>query len=320
LFFLGVASGVAALLNGLYLRSNFTESDGTEVSAYELLPAAALFYWLMARYRLRRFFELSWRPVALLILGGITIYTGKRRASANLAIFPLIRAYVTRQDRGPAVFATMFAFVVIGLLVMGQGNLYDLPLSVQRGLSVLPGKWDRRLESGSGGKDLFREIVHAYGIQEIKKSPWVGRKGFAIDLMEIQWMTASSVQQGYEGHAVAANWHSTWIGMWADFGLPAVVGWALFSFGSLLVALRRLRRLPPSSYRHTILVYYSMTIILMLIASRTSGHSALQPFQLWPLFGLMLAVGKEEGAPPILYSAEPRVHPEVSGGLHAVGR
>lgn len=263
--------------------------DASTVSAYELLGAAPLFFWLHSRFRITQLLRVGWKPLAAIWLTLMTIFTGKRRAVFNILVFPVIRALIARRDRGATlVLSTIFA-VVLGIIVAGQGFLYELPLSMQRGLSMLPGRWDSSLTAFEGGKDPFREIVKEYAWEEIRRDPWFGRKGFAINLEEIKWVSSSG-STNYREHGVAGNWHSTWIGMMADFGIPGAVGWAIFSIGMLWTGFQKLKECAADSYQQTVVIYCLGSFILNLLASNTSGHSALVPFFIWPTFGLILAI------------------------------
>jgi len=289
LFYALIITSSCVFVKSVYLRSLAVVDDGA-VTDYALLPAAAVFFWLMSRYRLSRFLSISWRSLAAAVLLLAVLFSGKRRGAFNVAIFPLIRAFVARQDRAKAVVIYTVAIIPLVLMLAGQGNFYNLPLPVQRGLCFLPAKWDGRVAHYASGEDPFRDNVRSYAWQTVREKPLFGRKGFAIPLEEIFWVNYGGTTHDYEGHAVSGNWHNTWIGMMADFGIPAAFWWAMFCGAMLYIVHTRLRESRPGSYQSTVLVYYYCAFALMLLASHTSGHSSLQPFQWWPAFGLVLAV------------------------------
>ena len=289
LFYALIITSSCVLARSIYRRS-LASIDEAAVTDYALLPAAAVFYWLMSRFRLSRFLSISWRSIAAAVLLLAVLFSGKRRGAFNVALFPLIRAFVARQDRGKAVALYIIALIPLALILAGQGNLYSLPLPIQRGLSFLPAKWDSRVSHYAGGEDPFRDNVRSYAWQTVREKPMFGRKGFAIPLQEIFWVNYGVTTHDYEGHAVSGNWHNTWIGMMADFGIPAAVWWGMFCIVALYVFHTKMRYCQSEPYQSTVLIYYYSGFIMMLLASHTSGHSSLQPFQWWPIFGIALAV------------------------------
>ncbi len=278
-----------ALLRQLLFRQ-LVQQEGSETTAYELLTAATLVYLLLARYRFVDFVGLNWRFFLLGLLGLLSVYTGKRRAVFNVGIFPLLRAIISRQDVARAFLATVGACCCVLLLALGQGRIYELPINIQRGLSFLPGRWDARVEHFAGGRDPFREFVREHAWNQVRLNPWFGRKGFAFDLEEMRWVSFSGRDLDHSGHGISGNWHNTWIGMMADFGIPGAVFWGLFSIGFVVFGWRKVRACPVGSYQHTMATFLLCVQGLVLIASHTSGHSAMLPFNYWPMFGLLLGI------------------------------
>lgn len=263
-----------------------TERD----TAYEFLGSATVLYLLLARYSLSEYLRLNWKFFAVGFLALATVYTGKRRSVFNVGIFPLVRALVTRQQLGRTVLATGLGGFFVLLMVLGQGRLYELPINMQRGLSFLPGRWDARVQHFAGGADPFRVAMRAQAWNQVRRDPWFGRKGFAIALEEIRWVHYSRTSHFDEGHSISGNWHNTWIGMMADFGIPAAVFWGLFPIGFLIFGFKKIAVCRPGSYQHTMVTFLLCIKILHLLATHHSGHSAFLPFYYWPMFGLLLGI------------------------------
>jgi len=316
LFYASVGLGLAVLVRSLYRFSQVEETDSA-VSVYSLLPAAALFYWIIVRYRFSKLLRFGWQTFAALLLLLATFYTGKRRVTFNVAIFPLLRAFVSKQDRKPILLAYLLASIPLTLMLAGQGRVFSLPLSMQRGLSFLPAKWDSQIAIYAGGEDPFRDNVRSYAWQQVRDNPWMGRQGFAIDYEEVYWINYAGTTHDFEGHALVGNWHNTWIGMMADFGIPGALGWAVFVAALFYLTYSRLNQLPPGSYRYTVVLYHCCSVILMVLASHTSGHSALMPFQWWPIFGLVLAIRTDSNE---LQSVELKNEAQHQTDLRSAGR
>ncbi len=290
IFRISLILGTLVLGRSLLGAAMVDEEKRTVVTLYQFLPATALFYWLFAHFRFGVFFRFSWHFFVAGILTVATLYAGKRRAVFNVALFPLLRAFVTRTDRSKTMAAYLAALIALVLLLFGQGRLYELPLPIQRGLSFLPAKWERRIAAIEGARDPFRDNVRSYAWVEVRKNPLFGRRGFAIPMQELNWVHYGGTTKDHEGHAIAGNWHNTWVGVMADFGIPGALWWGLFSISLLVAGHIRLRQCAGGSYQQTVVIYHYCGSILMILASHTSGHSALQPFQWWPIYGLLLGI------------------------------
>jgi len=290
IFRISLVLGAMVLIRSLLSAALVSPDQRTVVTLYQFLPATALFYWLFSHFRFGVFLRFGWQFFVAGILTLATLYAGKRRAVFNVALFPLMRAFITKTDRKMTVATYLVALLVLICLLVGQGRLYELPLPIQRGLSFLPAKWERRIAAIEGAKDPFRDNVRSYAWAEVKKNPLLGRRGFAIPLQELTWVHYGGTTKDHEGHAIAGNWHNTWVGVMADFGIPGALWWGLFSIALLVTGHTRLRQCAPGSYQRTVAIYYYCGSILMILASHTSGHSALQPFQWWPIYGLLLGI------------------------------
>ena len=63
---------------------------------------------------------------------------------------------------------------LIALFVVGQGSLFNLPLTIQRTLSPFPGKWDRAAVTSVDASNDFRSnIKKVYKADFMKKAGWL---------------------------------------------------------------------------------------------------------------------------------------------------
>ena len=173
--------------------------------------------------------------------------------------------------------------------MVGHGRLYDLPYSVQRGLSFLPGRWDQSLER-YGFNDDFRAELQRRAKLIIHEHPWMGRKGLATDARELSWVVTYTGARDamFAGHELASNWHNKFYGMWADFGVIAPFSWYGFVIAVVIWGLRRRNEYLDDSYASTFYRYWLYSMILDLVLAY--GHSANTPFGKWQTFGLLLAL------------------------------
>lgn len=116
--------------------------------------------------------------------------------------------------------------VVFTVSVCAQSGLVDLPLSMQRSLSFLPGRWDAVvLESTAGSNDFRQNIEQVYKREYLYKSPWVGN-GFLFDTREADMLTDMSRYGDTGDHyftakafIVSKTYHVGWISLYDTVGL-----------------------------------------------------------------------------------------------------
>jgi hypothetical protein len=224
---------------------------------------------------------------------GLVLLSGKRMALAAIFLAPLLSAYMHRQLRYFPIGLAGFVFLT-AIVLFGQGQIFSLPLVAQRTLSWLPGDWDPELDSVRGGSDEWRAGLRRFAIDNIKRDPWIGR-GFAVDLSDA--ITAVGMQ-AYDGsieaqtasYAIGRAWHNTWLGYAADFGIPFSLMQA-FIYGSMLYfSATAFRRLSNGGLLRAFALYVFIFTFRDLFASWTSGHSALDAFNRWWMYGIMVAI------------------------------
>jgi len=235
-----------------------------------------------------------WPFVGFFLTFGLSFYSGNRTAAARPVLVGLLAPFFLKKDRIKTMGLLVVAGFFLGILVAGQGVVWRLPFAIQRPLSFLPGRWDRRLES-YGFKDDFRAELRYWARQHIKASPWFGDGGFSLDYTDMAWSAAQKRRGGFSetiaGHVLARNWHNVWLGMAADFGIPLSVAWGLFMAVLLLDGYRGTKRLPPGSWWQTAYLYFYLMIVTeFLNFFFNGGHTALTAQQLFLWAGLMVAV------------------------------
>jgi hypothetical protein len=259
------------------------------------LPAITIAFIIFARWSPASIFSISHLPLVILYILclGLVLLSGKRMALAAVLLAPVVSAILHRQFR-------YFPIAVAGLLclasvvLLGQGQFFSLPLVAQRTLSWLPGEWDPELDSIKGGSDEWRAGLRRFAIENIKRDPWIGR-GFAVDLSE----TISAVgMQRYDGsiegqtasYALGRAWHNTWLGYAADFGIPFPVFQAIIYGSILYLSSLTFQRSPARSWYSAFAMFVFIFTCRDLMASWTSGHSALDAFNRWWMYGIVVAI------------------------------
>ena len=117
-------------------------------------------------------------PISILTLGG-TIWGGFRGVLFNYVLITSICLFL--RSRFLLLVAIPFIAGLVALLVVGQGSLFDLPLTIQRTLSPFPGKWDRGAVNSAESSNDFRSSIQKVYISEfMEKAGWLG-EGYKFD-------------------------------------------------------------------------------------------------------------------------------------------
>jgi hypothetical protein len=257
------------------------------------LPAVIFMLWLVSRYKIKEIFSLT-RPWALFLFIFCVVaaaISGKRAGLASVLVIPLIAA-ILRKEYFYVVCGTILTVALIFVLTLGQGDLFRLPLQVQRSLSYLPGKWDWEVrEQFQSSIDPFRKEMRELAWENIKQHPLVGQ-GYAVNAHEI-WGIASRGDLNMFtvlSLALGSSWHNTWLGIWSDLGFPAVLFWAMFWIQSVAIGHQVYRRTLHGTAYRTLAMMILLYFIGDILRSWTSGHSATDPFTRWWMYGVILSM------------------------------
>lgn len=249
---------------------------------------------LFSRYPSRQIFSFhrAWAIGLFLACVAMIVVSGKRAALASIALYAVVAAVVRRE------FGFMFLWLVggamaVAVVIAGHGDFFRLPLGAQRALSFLPAHWDVELAGLEGGKDEFRQMLRTLAVEKILRDPWVGT-GFAVDTSTIQRLITQSQRGTLEDQvlpfAVGSAWHNTWLGYAADFGIPASILVGIILLTVLYRSYRTFKESPPKSMTQTLSLYIFLFAVRDVAFSHTGGHSALDAYGRWWMYGLLVAL------------------------------
>lgn len=258
-------------------------------------PAFTIAFLIFARWTPREVFGLQ-RPLVLLtylLCFALVLLSGKRMGLVAVLIAPAVSAVMNRQFIYLPL-AVVAIFLMLATLVGGQGQLFNLPLVAQRTLSWLPGDWDTELQHVAGGSDVWREELRHFAMSNIAKDPWIG-KGFSVDLAET--LTAIGMQRSDGSleaqtamYALGRSWHNTWLGYAADFGIPFSIMQAVLWISVLVLSAKCFKHFGTRKAFGVFALYIFIFTTRDLIASWTSGHSAVDAFERWWMYGILVAI------------------------------
>jgi hypothetical protein len=294
------------------------------------VPAYTIAFLMFARFTPKEVFSLQrpWLPALYFVCCLMVLISGKRLAMAMMFLPPLIGAVLHRQFVYIFV-ASALATVGLSVVVLGQGQWFNLPLVAQRTVSWLPGDWDPELQGMKGGADDWRAELRLWAADAVKREPWVGR-GFAIDMSE----TVNAILAGERGGnmtiqvagaALGRSWHNTWLGYAADFGIPLSVIQAVMYLTILVLSYRCFRYYGARSLFGVFAMYLLIFTVRDLIASHTSGHSALDAWARWWMYGILISIyyaipRQKKSAPITIGRSIARPVPEPAMALPSQGR
>lgn len=278
----------------------FMDAVGPEDNFYTwhqslVKPAFATLTYIFCRFRFSEIVDLRrwYLPVVIAGCYAMGFLSGKRAGLAFLLLLPFL-VFAARKEVLGLVISGVLGILAVGILVSAQGRFIALPLTVQRALSYLPGEWDRQISqmSHGGSLDPFRTQMNELAWGQIQENPIIG-KGFGIDVKKFVRIIQSTDNFSYRNIvalAMGSSWHNTWLGIWADFGFPAIIFWGIYVVQSLVLSRKQLRSTTRNQPEHVLAGMITLTFVFKLLTSYTGGHSAMTPLEQWWMYGIIVAL------------------------------
>ena len=261
-----------------------------------ILPAIAIPF-IFARYSLiellppRRW----WILFSVLVLVVMVLFSGKRSLAILVLLYPGLLAFI-KGRRMVGISYGMAGVVGLVCLIGVHGMGLRLPQNTQRILAVIPGITGLDYEVTKSAQNDFRETLNRYALDEIRVRPIIG-EGFKVDLEAVYSLENSpNLVLGFDDHfsgakhAKTSNWHNTWLGISADFGIPAAVIFAFLMISYIRNSVRVLRRLDKNSYQWTLIAGLLAIVLGELLRSWQFGHASLTFWAVSWKVGLLFAV------------------------------
>jgi hypothetical protein len=197
---------------------------------------ASCVYYMLLRFGVRGHFDLTkpWRLPLLLLFVALSLLGGFRAILLSevlvfLVLFTLERLWRTRWAVGLALAAA------VGLALLSV-LATQLPMSVQRSLSILPIKVDPVARVDAQESSVWRLNMWKTLLPEIPYYLWLG-KGYtanATDYFLVQESVRRGFSRDYEAAMVAGNYHSGPLSVIIPFGV-----WGVLAFSAFLLAAWR---------------------------------------------------------------------------------
>jgi len=141
-----------------------------------------------------------------------------------------------------------FAVLAIGIVILGQGSLFQLPLGMQRSLSFLPGDWDNEAKSDADASTEWRLNIwqHVWNNEEFIKDKVFG-DGFGFSAYDLKLQIDSILGIGgymddTSAEMVTGAYHSGPLSSIRYVGMVGLVLFAALQIATLVYATKLVRR------------------------------------------------------------------------------
>lgn len=261
------------------------------------LPPAFIVPLIFARYSLTdlihpKQFKIL---VILLVLYVMVLVSGKRSLAVLVLAYPAFAALIKREYLS-AMAIGMMASLGFACLVAAHTSGIPLPKATQRIVAVIPDIGGLDYEVQTSTSNEFRETINRWAIKEIKERPLIG-EGFKVDFERLylienrpDLVLTTDDHPGGVRAAETSSWHNTWLGIPADFGLPALFFWILIWAVFIKKARFLLRVLEKTSAQWVLTATLLLVVMGDILRSWQFGHAAVSYWSIsWKmgiLFGL----------------------------------
>jgi hypothetical protein len=275
--------------------------------------AAAIVYWLMARYGLRGIFLSGklWRPV-LFVMASIMIMLGGFRLAiiAYLGIGGML-FYFEGLHRTRALLVFILAGILIVVTIVPFSS--HLPFTFQRSLAFLPLNLSEDAKEAARSSSEWRFEMWKALLPQVPSHLLLG-KGYAISMEDWQNMgndvAFRSVDASQQGLALASDFHNGPLSVVLPFGIWGVIATLWLMLAGLRVVYRNFRYGDESlrTINNYLWAVYSFSAFRFIFL-----YGALNAYMLslTSIIGFSIAMngGVRRPAPQPVQTRQPMVHP-----------
>ena len=185
-------------------------------------------------------------PLFLLISFFLSLISGFRNTIAKFFLIGLIGLW--QSFRVYSFFLILPALAILGLFLWSHGKLFELPRSVQRSLTWLPGDWDPSVKNATEGSSKFRVNLRRVYMSEFFRSTNLLGEGYLYrreDLLLSQesfWRRAGFTKEMDEdesirGYIIRRSHHEGILNVHHITGHLGTLVWVVFSLLVLIKCL-----------------------------------------------------------------------------------
>jgi hypothetical protein len=228
------------------------------------------------------------RAVLCLLGVGLAMLSGHRIAILNIIGFVLVNEFF--QSKRRFWLATFFSILMLGLIILGQGTVFNLPATMQRSLAFLPGKWDFMATASAKSSNEWRIKIWEEAMPLIRENLWFGR-GLTFDPSDVY----ATINQGQVDSVfvVTNTLHNGPLSMMFAFGVHGLL-FALILSGYICFRAIQIRRKYASrqgSLEYDFIRWISTEILIstFIFFLVSGGHNifAAQAFIVWGILEVL---------------------------------
>ena len=268
---------------------------GLQVALISFYPAKL---WIRPNY--------WWVPVlSILCLVGV-IFSGFRSYLFNYVVVSFLALFFS--IRWSSFFLIPIGAMAIALLCLGQGSAFNLPLSIQRTLSPLPGNWSKvAVEAAESSNDFREAIQRIYRDEYLGKSGLFG-DGFKYD-QRFMWDRALSFSERWQlrggdeqarGFIEVRDHHVGWVAVHHPIGTVGLAAFIVLCLGSLVFVFKSVWSVPKGML--TPAQVWASALIVQIIVSHFAVFGAMHHFipQLCILLGTAIVAYRQPSMRPMV--------------------
>ncbi len=268
---------------------------GLQVALISFYPAKL---WIRPNY--------WWVPVlSILCLVGV-IFSGFRSYLFNYVVVSFLALFFS--IRWSSLFLIPLGAMAIAMLCLGQGSAFNLPLSIQRTLSPLPGNWSKvAVEAAESSNDFRNAVQRIYREEYLRKSGLFG-DGFKYD-QRFMWDRALSFSERWQlrggdeqarGFIEVRDHHVGWVAVHHPIGSVGLAAFIVLCLGSLVFVFKSVWSVPKGML--TPAQVWASALIVQIIVSYFAVFGAMHHFipQLCILLGTAIVAYRQPSMRPMV--------------------
>ena len=220
-------------------------------------------------------------PIVSILCLIATIYAGFRSYLFNFFVISFVSLIFG--VRWNSLFLAPLGAALLTFLCVGQGSLFTLPITVQRTLSSLPGKWSSVAVQSAEGSDDFRDQIKKMYIAEFIGNSDLFGDGYKYDSRFMKDRAIAFLdpsQKGKDdvirGFIIARDHHVGWIGVHHPIGWIGLALFVFFSCASIFYVCSQV--LKRSRTQVTPLQIWSSALLIQIVLSFFVVYGNMQGF------------------------------------------
>ena len=229
-----------------------------------------------------------------------TVFSGFRSYLVNFVVASFSALFFS--VRWTSLILAPLGAVLIAVLVLGQGSAFELPLTIQRTLSMFPGKWNKIATDATSSSDDFRtNMVKTYRAEFMDKAGMLG-DGYKYDAKimidnALSFYTRNvmaDLSNESRGYITQRDHHVGWIAVHHPIGTIGVIAFASLCLCSIFYAITHIWPIKPSLLPPSQI--WSASLIIQIIFAFFTVFGAMQQFI--PQICILLAISIISFRPP----------------------